>query len=251
MMSMEIDAPPIGDNNPPEKTPFEIAQEEILDLYQMAKDYLDGDPIDTQKKCDDVQGLMRLIQKAQKDANASRRLEAKPFDDGKKEVQEKYNPLIQPKKGKCDVAIDACKRAMTPWLVKVESERLAEVERARLIEVEAQRKADEARKAAQASEDMAIKEEAEIARIEAEKAKKAATKINKSVSGAGGTIGRKTTLRSTYTPELIKLNEAIGHYWKIDRQAFEDLVNQLAARDVRAGKREIPGFNIKEEKSAV
>ena len=241
----------IGDNNPPEPTPFEISQEEILDLYQQAEDYLDGDPIATQGQADDVQQLMRMIQKAQKDANASRKEEARPFDEGKAEVQAKYNPLVQPKKGKCDLAIDSCKKALTPWMVKLEEERLAAAEIARKEAEEIQRKADAAAKAARESEDLKLREAAYIAQKEAEKASKAAAKIENAKSGASGAVGRKTTLRSTFTPELEELKLAIGHYWKIDRAAFEELVNGLAVRDVRAGRRKIPGFNIKEEKRAV
>ncbi len=245
------ETPQTGDNNPPEPTPFEAAQEEILDLYQQAADYLDGEPIATQGQADDVQQLMRMIQKAQKEANASRKEEAAPFDDGKAAVQAKYNPLVQPKKGKCDLAIASCKKAITPWLMKLERDRVAAAEKARQEADAVQRKADEAARVARESEDLKVQEAAELARIEAEKAAKAAAKIEKATSGASGTVGRKTTLRSTFTPELEELRLAIAHYWKIDREAFEKLVNELAARDVRAGRREIPGFNIKEEMSAV
>ncbi len=40
------------------------------------------------------------------------------------------------------------------------------------------------------------------------------------------------------------LNAAVRHYWKTDREAFSDLVFELAARDVRNGAKEVPGFEI-------
>jgi hypothetical protein len=245
------DTPKAGDNNPPEPTPFEKSQEAILDLYQQAEDWLDGDPISTQGEADSLQKLMRMIQNAQKAADKDRKKEAKPFDDGKSEIQKRYNPLIQKDKGKCDLAIGSCKKALLPWLVHLEKERQAEAEKARKEAEEQQRIAMEELRKAQETANLKAREEAEAKLADAKKADTAATKLETTRVKASGGFGRASSLRASYTPQLVDLKLAIGHYWKIDRVAFENLVNELAAKDVGTGSREIPGFNVKEEKSVV
>jgi hypothetical protein len=57
----------------------------------------------------------------------------KPFDEGKAEVQGRYNPLIQDKRGKTDLAIAACNDTLKPWLKKIEDEQRAEAAKAQAI----------------------------------------------------------------------------------------------------------------------
>ena len=74
----------IGHNNPP--TEFEVCKKTIQDLYEEAKLWLDGEPVETQEQADALNTLESRIREAAKDAEANRKKEAKPFDDGKAEV---------------------------------------------------------------------------------------------------------------------------------------------------------------------
>ena len=80
-------------------------------------------------------------------ADSRRKDEVKPFDDAKKEVQDRYHPLIgdtKAGKGKAVLITEACKAATTVWLIKLDDEK-------RRVAAEAAKAADEARKAAEAA----------------------------------------------------------------------------------------------------
>lgn len=62
----------------------------IEDLFTQAKGFLDGDPVTSQAVADEIGALLAEIRQAEKAADEARKLENKPFDDGKAEVQERY-----------------------------------------------------------------------------------------------------------------------------------------------------------------
>jgi hypothetical protein len=76
---------------------------------------------------DAVSKLLDMIRKAKKEADDFRAAEKKPHDDAAKAVQEKWKPLIT----RCDLAADAAKKALTPYLEAVEREKRAVAEAAR------------------------------------------------------------------------------------------------------------------------
>jgi hypothetical protein len=139
--------------------------------------------------------------------------------------------------------VDCAKKALTPWNI-AEAERKAEEARKAAAEAEAQRQAEvEATRAASASGSIVDAEQADQQASAAKQAEQVAKKAeNAATSGLG--------LRTTYRPELTDPKVAIAHYWATRREDFIALVNDLAAKDVRAGKHEIPGFTIIEEKRA-
>src|SRR5690349_4076026 len=96
----------IGGNNPP-PSPFEIAQKAVEDIYGEASMWLDGATVDSQELADGIGNLASELRKARKLADETRKIENKPFDDGKAEVQARYKPLLD----KADLAIEACKKA--------------------------------------------------------------------------------------------------------------------------------------------
>src|SRR3546814_4478439 len=113
-----------------------------------------------------------LARKGQKAAEDLRKEEAKPFDDGKKAVQAKWTPITDEKKGKYALIIATAKKALAPWLVKLDAEQEAAREKARPEAAEAARKAIEAERAATASADLAAAENAEHLREQADQAAK-------------------------------------------------------------------------------
>lgn len=233
----------LGHNNPPE-SPFEAVKVHIEDLYSEARNFLDGEPITSDAMAQAVDNLLDMIRQAEKTADAARKEENKPFDDGKAEVQARYAPLIADTKtvrGKTVLAIEACKAALAPW--RQEQERIRQKE-ARKAREEADRKAAEAAALSRAADDLIAKERAEQAVKEAEQAAKLATKADKAATTGTG-------LRSYFRPELVDGVEAAKHYWQTNREACEAFFLSLARTDVQNGKRTLPGFEVIEERRAI
>ncbi len=243
MTSTDI-APSIGHNQPP-KTPFEIAEDRIETLHVEASNWLDGEAIESQGQADAVSKLLSDARTARKEADAARKVDAKPFDDGKKEVQELYKPLL----ARADVIADLCKKVLAPFLAKIDAEKKATAERARIEAEETAAKAREAFAKADPT-DLAAREEAERYADDAKAAESHAKHTAKDKAAAKGGA-RAVTLRSVWTGTITDLTATARHYWKTDRAALEDMIAEMVQRDVRAGKRDIPGVEITEERVAV
>jgi hypothetical protein len=179
-MNIVVSSGLIGHNRPPvdEPTPFEMSEVEIGDLYAEAKNWLDGEPVSTQAQADGISKLIDDLRRAVKLANERRVFEKQPFDDGAAEVQARYNPLVEDgktRKGKAILAIEIAKKALAPWLQRLEDEKLAAAAAARKIADEKLRAAQEALRASQA-DDLAKREAAEVLIRDAEKAEAVATR---------------------------------------------------------------------------
>lgn len=237
----------VGDNNPP--SPFDEIKQQIEDLHLEAKNWLDGTGVQTEDDAEGVSRLLDELRKAMKAADELRKEEVKPHDEAKKAVQERYAPLIadtKSQRGIAVLAIDACKKALAPYLTRKEEERRAEAEKARK---EAEEKANAAREAMQASSatDIEQREAAETMLQDAKRAEAAAKRVESSKTHATGG-GRAVGLRTSYAPELVDGTAAARHYWQNNRAEMEAALMDMARKDVRAGKREIPGFKINEIK---
>jgi hypothetical protein len=244
-------APPIGHNNPPSApTTYDEAKARIDDLHGEAKNWADGQPITTQAQADAVSRLKGMIAEAEKQAEALRKAEAKAFDDGKAEVQARYIPLIGDKgRGLTDKATTALQRLLTPWLLKLD----AEVQARR---VEAERVAQAAIEAAQviaAAADMARLDDAEVVEEAVQEAKTAIREVKAADNDrarVGGGEYRSTLLKNNWVATLEDGDIALSHYWKMQRGACEAFLADLAAKDLRVGKRTIPGFVVDNQKRA-
>jgi len=237
----------LGANNPPdEPTPFDAIRVHIEDLLTEAHAWADGNTVETQAQADEASRLIDELRKAAKAAEDVKAAEQKVHDDAIAEIRGRYNPLIQDPKtktpGKVWKAIDALKATVKPFLDKQEAERREAAERARREAAEAARIAAEAARAASAS-DLAGQEAAEELVAAARRAEADAKQIENSRTQARGG-DRAMGLRKTYTPELTDRKAALLHYLAQQPSEFEALLMQLAQRDVRAGKRQIPGFQI-------
>ena len=223
-------------------TPFEELSLEAEDLYAEAKNWADGEPIQTQAQCDALDKLDKAIADVVKRLDALRVEEKAPLDEQVQAIQDRYNPLIQPKKGKLVLAREALNGPRAAF--KAEQARIKE---------DAARKAREEEERLRRDAEEAIR--ASAGNLEArEQAEEKLALANDAAAFAKREERRATTglgLRTTYRAELTDLNVAIKHYWAAKRDEFSTLVQQLAADDVRSGKREIPGFIIHEEKKAL
>lgn len=226
----------MGGNNPPA---FEAHKVNIDDLREEAKVWLDGKAVESAEEAAGLNTLLDLARQAAKAADEARAAEKKPHLDAGKAVDAQWKPIIDAAQRIVDVA----KKTLTPWNIKEAERKAAEAQKA-AEEAEAQRQAEvEASRAAAASGSLEDVEQADQQADAAKQAEKIAKKAEKEATSGLG-------LRTTYRPELTDPKAAIAHYWATRREDFIALVNDLAAKDVRAGKRDIPGFTIHAEQKA-
>ena len=245
-MNAPVAIPAPGHNNPPKPTPYEAAEKLVTDLYGEARLWLDGAVVDNADLADGIKNLKDELAKAGKVAENARKVEKKPFDDGAKEVQERYKPLLE----RIEQAVKACNNALTPWLQKLAREQEEKIRAARAEAEEKARIAAEAMRAAEAT-NLAAREQAEALAQAAKDAEKLASKAEKQTANVAGHSGRATGLRTFYRAEMTDEIAALRHYWTHNRAEIVDLLVGIANRQASATCKEIPGFNIIEEKRAV
>lgn len=219
-------------------SPFDEAKLTVDDLFEEAEHWLNGDGIASEKDAKAVEKLLDLARAAKKAADEARKIENEPFDKGKAEVQARYNPVLK----RAETIAEACKAVLQPWRDKIAAEKAAKAEAARKEAEELARKAQEAIRASAGNV------------IEREKAEEQLTIAKEAEGFAKRETKRASTglgLRTTYRAEIIDGTAAARHYWLTRREEFEVFLLDLASKDVRAGKREIPGFNVIEERKAV
>lgn len=235
----------IGHNHPPEESAFAGFHAHIGDLFDEAKNFLDGEPIGNEAMAEAVSKLMGDIRTAAKDADKARAEEKKPHDDAGKAVQARWKPLLD----RAEMAVDACKKALAPWLQRKAEEQRQAAEKARQ---EAEEKAKAAAEAARATtlDDLAGREATEALVADAKAAEADARRAEKARPQATGGA-RAATLRTTYRPELVNASEALKHFVKTRPEEIKACLQRLAEVDVRNGQRTLPGFVVHEEATVV
>ncbi len=235
----------IGANKPPEPTAFEAFHIHIGDLFDEAKNFLDGAGVNSDAEAEAVSKLLDLIRTAGKDADKARAEEKKPHDDAGKAVQAKWKPLLE----RAELAVDTCKRVLTPWLQKKAAEQAAAAEVARR---EAEARAQAAAEAMRQADvtDLTAREHAESLVKDARRADAAAARAESARPQATGGA-RATTLRTTYRAVMTDPREALKHYLSVQPDAIKACLQQLADADIRAGRRQIAGFTVHAEQSVV
>jgi hypothetical protein len=223
-------------------SPFDVTVAELLELYDEAKNWADGSAIENQAQCDALDALDKALLAISQKLDAMRIEEKRPLDERVQEIQDRYNPFIQPKRGKVDLARSSLNPIRAAWKEAERQRKEALALKARIEAEEERRKAEEALRAS--SGNLEQRERAEEQLGMAKEAERFAERQEKRATTGLG-------LRTTYVPKLTDLNAAIKHYWAARREDFETLVQNLAAADVRAGKRQIPGFTIEEERKAL
>jgi hypothetical protein len=236
---------PIGDNAEP--TPFDLSKQQIEDLYGEAVNFLDGEPVTTQEMADAIGKLMASTREAVKLADERRKAENEPFDAGKAEVQARYAPLISDTKsvrGKAVLALEACNKALAPFLAAQDAEK-------RRVEAEAREAARAAQEAAQAAfrasqvDDLAAREEAERLATVAKAAEATARKAENdraTVKGGARAIG----MRKTYSAQVTDLRAFARWVWTHREHELGGMMQTLAERLCSDGVRDLPGVAITE-----
>lgn len=235
---------PIGHNQPANDN-FEALRQELDDLYDTAKDFCDGEPIDSEAMAKVITELHDSIHDCGKRAEELRVAEKKPLDDQIAAIQTKFHPLIgntKAGKGKVVLGKDACQALLTPWRKKVADEKAAEAARAAAEAEKAQEAATAAIRAS--SGNLAEREAAEEMLAGAKKLERSAGRANRAATTGTG-------LRTVWRAELVDLSEALEWYFGERPEEFTALVQRLADEAVRSGVRKIQGFRVFDEKVAV
>jgi hypothetical protein len=228
-------------NQPP---PFEAHSLNIEELVAQAQDYLDGEPIASQGQADDVGKLLDMIRLARKAADEQRALEKKPHDEAAKAVQTQWKPLLD----RCDTAATVAKRALTPWLAKVETEQREAAEKARQEALEKQQAALDAQRAALATNDLKTAEEAKALTKEADFATRAANKAEKAKPQATGGA-RAVGLRTSWTAEVTDY-VAFGRWlWTNHPDEYRKMLDDFAG-SFTVVRPAIPGIIYHQERTA-
>lgn len=237
----------IGHNNPPE--PIDEHKRAINDLYDEAKLWLDGEPVETAEQAAALNTLEDRVRKAMKEADAQRVIDQKPYKEKVDAIQADYNELIGKNKsvtGKGHMAIDAIKAALEPYLIEQDRIQREKAEAARKEAEEKQRLAMEAMRQRNAA-NLEQREEAERLVKEAKDADAAARKAENTKVNAKGE-GRATALRTVWKFEVTDLKSAAAWVWRERRDGLLVFIEDLVGKEVRAGKRDIDGVRIYSEK---
>lgn len=241
----------IGDNNPP--TPFDERTERTQELVAQGDAWNQVAAIDNQAQAERCNDLLALVAAAAKENKTALDKEADPLKEQVKAISGRYNRLGAAA-NLSGLAEDSflgkmasiLKRLKGGWLQHMETEKLAREKKARDEAAAAAKAAEEAaRKATTIADQIAAEEAAKAAEKAAEEAKRiAATKVS-----IGGEVAQRATgFRGTWkATKITDLDKAFASYRT--NAAVAELLMRLASADARAGRRRIPGFEIREVRS--
>ena len=235
----------IGGNNPP-SDPIDEALTAIQDLYDEAKNFCDGEPIDSEEMHDTVTALYDQLHEAGKAADALRVEAKRPLDLQIAAIQDRFNPFIQPKKGKVDIGKSELGKLLSAWRARIAAEKEAA---ARAAREEADRIARAAQSAMQASRSAAgsgnleERERAESLVQEAKAVEREALRQDKQATTGTG-------LRTVWHATLEDAEQALDWGYTRDPAAFVALCQNMADAAVRGGLRVVPGFKVESERVA-
>lgn len=242
----------VGHNNPPEPTPLEAFTADINDLYDEAKGWLDGTPIENPAQAEDVTRLLDMARKSGKAADAKRAELKKPHDDAGKAVQAEWKPLVD-RAGK----VETCaKTALGKWMVAEQQRMEREAAAARKIADEEAESARAKHQAAAGTGDLTAMEDAEGALSQAKDADRDAARAERAkpiakIEGMARGVGLVTKWSvAGLADEPNAAQQLAKHYWQTRNAEVVDFYLSLARRDVTAGARAIPGITITSEQVA-
>jgi hypothetical protein len=235
----------MGDNNPPEPTPFEAARETLADIETEAKAWFDGADIENDAQADEVSRIIDAARKTKAAIEAAHKADKQPFLDGGRAVDATYKPL----KDDVERIIQVAKGVLTPWLLAKEAEK-REAERVEREKAEAAA-AEAARLAAEADGSLSAAKARDAAIEEARAAEARAAAAERDKAGAKGAgMARTVTLRTTWRSHVEDRRALLNHIARTRPNDLSEWLDQWAAAAVRTGARELPGVHIYEEKVA-
>ncbi len=228
----------MGGNLPP----LEIARNTVDALFEEARHWLDGSKVSTQEEADAIGLLIAQARKVEKLAKDNRLAETKPIKDQAKAIEEQYKPI----ETRAALVASACKDALTPWLVALKEEQDRKADEARLnAEIEMMR----AREAIRSAGSIDERENAEAILRDARRTEAAAGKAEKAKAHAYGGE-RAIALRTCYRAEITDATAFARFAWEHHRDELMETLREIAQRQTNAGRRDLPGVTVSEERRA-
>ena len=222
----------IGDNNPP--SALDAEKSGVDAVLEDAEATLTGVVVETEAQDAAVGDLLSRLKATKKAVTEAHKSDKAPWLDGSRRVDAIKIDMIAP----LDIAITTAQDCRTPYLQKVERERLEAIRKA---QEEADRQEQKLREAHAAKEPASL----DIANaLEAQEREAKSAKIAAKVAAKPVATGMKTK----YTVEIANMEDALNHYFEDGR--LQEAMIGFAKSDVRAGKREIPGITITGERTA-
>ena len=222
----------IGHNLPP-KSIFET----IDDLHTEAMAWCDGTGALTDEQAVEIGRLIDMLNGARKYCEAEYDAKVRPLDDAKADIKAAYDPAI-------DKAKSAIKETKVVRDIYLKQKQAAIDESARKAREEA-----EALKKAADEEIRRTRgnlEEREAAERKLEEAKAAEYKAIALAKAAPPNIGGRKTVSKKWDTAIADPVAAANYCWAHHKAEMLEIVLTLGKRDVKNGKREIPGFLISE-----
>ena len=227
---MTNETPAVGHNNPPACEAFSMA---ITDLFDEAKNHLDGKPIENEAQADALTDILDGMKQLLRDAEKARKAEKEPHLQAGKAVDARWK---EPK-SKAELAIVEAAKPLTTWRLAVQAKKEAEEKRLREEVAAKVAKAQQARSEATNLDDA---EKAEAMLKQADIAKKTANKVSRAPIG----------LRTYWEAEITDRRALLQHVMKSDPQWLEDRLTEYAEGQVRATHLDMPGVIAHERKRA-
>lgn len=221
----------IGHNQPP----LDQCLSDLENLTMEARNWADGVALDSDEQHDAVTDLIGRVRAAKKAADDQRKKEAKPFDEGKKAVQEKFNPFLK----SADTAIKTLNEVVAPYLKRKDDERRKAEQEARAEADQLKREADQALQSRHGN--LAEREAAETALKQAKVQEASANRIAKTNVAKGA--------RTQWVATIADYTAALRIAVHADPDAFEDLILQVGNRLAREVKGPVEGFTVTETKA--
>lgn len=241
-----LSPPPMGHN----RTRFEILSGDLDDLIMEAKNWLDGEAIQNDAQAGEIGKLRDAIRTKVKELDEERKVEAKPHDDAKKAIQDRYNKLIKDGTGLGPLAMKTCNDVLAPYLRKKDDEQRAAALAAQKAAQEAAYAAQQAAIQAAAATDLEQRQSAEDMLKNAKSLLIEANRADKAKPQVGGG-SRNIGLKSVWRGEVTDYSAALSHYRTTQPEALRNWIDEQVAKDVRSGSRVIPGVKIHEDKVPV
>ncbi len=211
-------------------SPFHATSRHIQDLFDEAKHWLDGGTVTDKKTADGLNKLIGELRKAKTACDDARKDEVVYWNDGKKEVQDRFNPFLKMAKQ----AIDTAQKALGPWLLAQDAAKREEMARQAAEANTAMTKAVENIRAS--SGNLEQRQEAEKEYEDAQELEKIAKKTARQNIAKGAQDRWDTKLENRVI--------AAQYFWSLYPEDFDELLEGLARGLVDKGKHEIPGFLI-------
>lgn len=208
----------IGHNNPPD--PIDEALAPYSDAIDEAQNWLDGEPIENEGQLKATDALLKTIKRALKDLNAARDESTKPLHEAWKAEVARWKPA----QDDLDLMIKGLIACQDPFKRKLaaekEAQRRAEWEAAE----KAKREAQEAARAAQASDIEAQRESARKAEEAQRAAEKASARQKDKVKG----------IRTVHRYEIEDHRAALHWIARNNRDAVTAFVEEYVAKNHKA-----------------